>query len=310
MANMIPSQQTFYVADSSAKHETKPARACNACYESVFPIVDVDNPTNPGGPQYIGSEGRNGDTITSLSGLPSWLSMPALPVQRQPHALMTLSIKPGRDSSLDIDNINDIVATRDERERRARLRVRSHQRLRSYRQIVQDFKVQPELSKQENAHLNDAKGKGTTELNEPFYDKNECEHEDEDADDPDQSGLWHTPTNSVLSSPASSPRKQRREDTARRSKRFSLPAVALHATSVTARTSDIPDSAISCESSGEHASGVGLSKRFSLVLEGRNSYHADGTSKQSLGMENSEAAVPRSVAAARLSELLGRKTKV
>ncbi|PPR06162.1 hypothetical protein CVT24_000709 [Panaeolus cyanescens] len=116
-----------------------------------------------------------------------------------------------------------------------------------------------------------------------------------------------SPTSVVSSSPVS-PRRvahnlqrpQRREDTARRSKRFSLPAIGVHAASVTAHTSgsgsavDSPGSAglahrngpnsvtpTRLSSPGETSSplsarktpsgGNGPSKRFSLVLVGRNS---------------------------------------
>ena len=258
------------------------------------------------------SEGRNGDTITSLSGLPSWLSMPALPVHRQPHALMAIDINSNRDLSLDMDGFNEIITDGDDRERRARLRVKSHQRLRSYKQIVEDFKEQAEASRKEIIDVrNDSEDRD--DLDEAFGDENDFEAEDGEVEG-DHSDVWYTPTHSVLSSPVSSPRKQRREDTARRSKRFSLPAVALHTTSVTARTSDTPDpTTFSRESSsGDQSSSLGLSKRFSLVLGGRNSiYSADGSSRPSSGAEGGgEAPAPhRSVAAARLSELLGRKSK-
>ena len=70
--------QTFFISNSSAKQDsssssssssTKPARACDACYDTVFPVIHPP-PT----------------TIPSLSHLPSWLSMPSLPVARQPRA--------------------------------------------------------------------------------------------------------------------------------------------------------------------------------------------------------------------------------
>lgn len=239
--------------------------------------------------------------------------MPALPVQRQPHALMAIDLNSNRDLSLDMDSMNNIITGGDERERRARLRVKSHQRLRSYRQIVEDFKEQAEASRQEIIDAHDGSD-DRDELDETFRDENDFEGEDVEAEDPDHSDVWYTPTHSVLSSPVSSPRKQRREDTARRSKRFSLPAVALHTTSVTARTSDTPDSVTFSResSSGDQSSSLGLSRRFSLVLgASRNSFYADGSSRPTSGTEDGGEALapPRSIAAVRLSELLGRKTK-
>ncbi|KAF8972714.1 hypothetical protein BDZ97DRAFT_853105 [Flammula alnicola] len=298
------SGRTFFVSDSNAKHESKPARACDACYESVFPLIDPPE-SNEQEESEVAQEGiaehRSSDTITSLSRLPSWLSMPALPMQRQPQALMAIDINSSRDLSFDIDDNNDIVSGSDEREHRARMRVKSHQRLRSYRQIVEDFQEQARARKEEKA--NDEAGEG-----EIF--EGDDDEDDAEAEDLDQSDVWYTPTHSLASSPVSSPRK-RREDTARRSKRFSLPAIALHTTNVTARTSEIgPDTAVSREtSSGEpSASGIGRSKRFSLVLAGRNSYYTD-SSGRSPNDEVGDSGLSRGVAAARLNELLGRKTK-
>ncbi|KAE9389732.1 FYVE-domain-containing protein [Gymnopus androsaceus JB14] len=108
------SEKTFYIADPSTKDDaaSKPARACNACYESVFPLIDPH--PDPGDPTDAGdstirarphppplphssfsdptsssflpqstsamSYVSNADTITSLSHLPSWMNMsvPAL----------------------------------------------------------------------------------------------------------------------------------------------------------------------------------------------------------------------------------------
>jgi FYVE/RhoGEF/PH domain-containing protein 5/6 len=157
--------QTFFISDSNAKQQdspsTKPARACDACYDTVFPVI------HPGGEvaTNIDNESHKSDTITSLSHLPSWLSMPSLPVPRQPHELM----------AIDTTCSHDII---------------------------------------------------------PF---------DNDIDDVGCDDPFYTPTRSIVSSSSpisSSRRKQpRREDTARRSKRFSMPAIGLQTTVVTARTS-------------------------------------------------------------------------
>ncbi|KAF9054716.1 hypothetical protein BJ165DRAFT_1440572 [Panaeolus papilionaceus] len=110
----------------------------------------------------------------------------------------------------------------------------------------------------------------------------------------------YSPMSSTSSSPVS-PRRvvhnlqrpQRREDTARRSKRFSLPAIGVHAASVTAHTSGSGSVADSSNSAGvmgisDSSANVnpderspsnerrtptrpgGMSKRLSLVLMGRN----------------------------------------
>lgn len=78
----------------------------------------------------------------------------------------------------------------------------------------------------------------------------------------------------------------RREDTARRSKRFSLPAVALQTSPVVTK---------------QRSAGEGRSKRFSLVLGGRN-----GTAKRKpkSGTSQDERDLSKGVAVSKLQELL------
>jgi FYVE/RhoGEF/PH domain-containing protein 5/6 len=96
-----------------------------------------------------------------------------------------------------------------------------------------------------------------------------------------------------------------REDTARRRKRFSMPAVALQTTSVVARTEV-----------GEHdRDGVGVNgarvTRFSLVLGGRAQTHGHGGTQSEVGGKvrdaGGKAELGKGVAASKLSELLGRR---
>ena len=69
--------QTFFISDVSTK-EAKPARACNACYDTVFPLL-----TSPSTPPTLAiqpqGEAHNSYTSTlgTLSQLPSWKSMPS-----------------------------------------------------------------------------------------------------------------------------------------------------------------------------------------------------------------------------------------
>lgn len=93
---------------------------------------------------------------------------------------------------------------------------------------------------------------------------------------------------SVVTSLPPTPRKK--EDTARRHKRFSLPAVALQATPVMARPSLV---------------GEGKTKRFSLVL-GKSSSTGGGVGN---GVSDLGSSIMHSAAAGKLSELLGRSTK-
>lgn len=258
------------------------------------------------------TEMRGSDTITSLSHLPSWLSMPALPVQHQPQALMAIDLNSSRDIPLSSESMHDVSSHRivEEREqRRPRFKMKSHQRLRSYQQILEDFQEQARSAKQTQDATMHSEGRGGGGVPSNVR-VEEDDLEDEDLDRIDD---FFTPTHSLASSPVSSPRKsQRREDTARRSKRFSLPAIALQPTNVTARTAEISPTdttSLSRESSmGELSSSAGgRSRRFSLVLVGRNSYYPeDGNA--SVGLDQS-ADLSKGIAAARLSDLLGRKSK-
>lgn len=90
---------------------------------------------------------------------------------------------------------------------------------------------------------------------------------------------------SILPKIASVPPSPRREDTARRHKRFSLPALALQTTPVTARPNIV---------------GEGKSKRFSLVL-GKS-----GMSSAPLSGELGGSST-HGIAVGKLNELLGRR---
>lgn len=224
--------------------------------------------------------------------------MPSLPVQRQAHALMAIDIR-----DISYDNIDD-GSEMEERERKGRVRIKSQQRVRSYQQLLEDFQEQshttslrPRLSsKASRNQIRNAVG---------VDDKFEIdEHEDakgEGGEEHGRVGPFYAHTHPIVSSPISPPRKEERraEDTARRSKRFSLPAIGLHTMVVTARTS-IEAEEVVPDATGEGGSeeGVvnnGLSKRFSLVLAGRNSHGQD------------DLGLAKGLAATRLSELLDRK---
>jgi hypothetical protein len=198
---------------------------------------------------------------------------------------------------ISIDN-NDDDETE---ERKGRIRVKSHQRIRSYQQLLEDFQEQsrPGLSSKasRNQFRNNAGVDDSFEIEDGERDGGEGQ---------DHLDVFYTPTPSIMSSPVSSPRKQqRREDTARRSKRFSLPAIGLHTTVVTARTS-IEGGAeeVLSVTRGPGGAVAGLSKRYSLVLAGRNS-HPNVENGKDGGQDDS---VDLGLAAARLSELLSRKS--
>lgn len=103
---------------------------------------------------------------------------------------------------------------------------------------------------------------------------------------PSGASLLDSQTESEFESSVGPPSPSPRENTARRRKRFSLPAVALQTTAVTAHAG------------GPNAGG----KRFSLVMGSRRT--ATPTSER----EETVRGRPREdSAASKLSELLGRK---
>ena len=244
--------------------------------------------------------------IPSLSHLPSWLSMPSLPVPLQPHALMAIDTTcSSRDIiSLDDNVMDDVGSETEERDRKGRIRIKSHQRerVRSYQQLLEDFQQQEEQS---HAIMRQSKASQSQMIRKGVgLDDDDAERAEEEQDRP-----FCTPTQSTVSSPVSSSRRKqpRRENTARRSKRFSLPAIGLQTTVVTARTSIESEEAVvvpvtATGGRGGSEEGVvgeggdtGLLKRYSLVLSGGMGQHEHGGQAKGL-------------AAVRLSELLATKT--
>jgi FYVE, RhoGEF and PH domain containing 5/6 len=341
--------QTFFISDSNAKQQdsssssssTKPARACDACYDTVFPVIHPP-PTRGEAATNIDNESRKSDTIPSLSHLPSWLSMPSLPVARQPHALMAIDTTcSSRDiiSSFDDDNnnIDDVVGSEtEERERKGRIRIKSHQRerVRSYQQLLEDFQqeqshaIRPVLlsSKESQSQMMNRKAVG---MGDDTFENGEDKDEDAegtgggDVGEEEQDHPFYTPAQTIVSSPVSSSRRKqpRRENTARRSKRFSLPALGLQTTVVTARTSIESEEAVAVapvtttgrEGGSEEGVGVVLGeggntellKRYSLVLAGRNSHQVDGAGSKV--QQHEHGGQTKGLAATRLSELLATK---
>ena len=320
--------QTFFISDSNLKQEdssTKTARACDACYDTVFPVIHP-LPTEEAATNTNYENSHKSDTtIPSLSHLPSWLSMPSLSAPRQPHALMAIDTtcsSSSRDiisSFDDDDNIDDVGAVTEEREEHmGRLRIKSHQRerFRSYQQLLEDFQQQQSSSKASQSQMI----RNAVAMDDGAFENGEDEDDigrrggEEEQDHP-----FYTPAQSMASSPVSSSRRKqpaRRENTARRSKRFSLPAIGLQTTVVTARTSIESEEAVEVPSTttgrggGSEEGGVavgeggntGLMKRYSLVLAGKSSSHqVDGGGSMGQHEHGGQA---KGLAATRLSELL------
>jgi FYVE/RhoGEF/PH domain-containing protein 5/6 len=183
-------------------------------------------------------------------------------------------------------------------DKRGRVKLKSHHsRPRSYHQILEDFQDMDQ-------------GRSDV-LNLPLEEGEDEDHEEENLDHADYLGLRRE--SSLMSTgPISASSSPRREDTARRNKRFSLPAVSLQTTSVTARTGFGDGEA---GTGGNSASQLRPNKRFSLVLGGSR-HHGQGGSRSQSEMtakveEGSDGKgkgeLGKGVAAGKLSELLGRK---
>lgn len=290
------SGRTFFISDPSVKDESKPARACDACYETVFPLIngpddDLDSSAN--------SNHRtiNTDTLGTLSGFPSWLSMPVLPIASNPvpvpQALMAIELDFIKEREHEANASRMVI---EDTKGRARLRSRP----RSYHNILEDFGYEDQDKENRQGRERERERERFDVVNVPLEEgeaeaEGEEEGEGEGGEDVDDVEKEERP---ALTSLSSSPRK---ENTARRVKRFSLPAIAVQTTSVTARTGfgDVDQGDMG---------GRRMNRRFSLVL---GSGHGRGRSggkhdEEHYGDGRVEREMGTSVAASRLSELLGR----
>ncbi|KAJ6621508.1 hypothetical protein B0H10DRAFT_2017589 [Mycena sp. CBHHK59/15] len=285
------SERTFFISDPNAREDSsKPARACNACYETVFPLLentpdDVEVEVEEAADDTL--LGAHSNTMTSLANFPSWLSMPSLPLSSTPEALMAIDRQQhqkyerlrrgGSDADFRGLHAEDgsIVEMAGER-----VRVRSPPpRPRSYHQILEDF---------EESRL------GIT---------SPVQEDDEDGD-----SVRYRPLSVSVVDLGDEPPVWRNEDTARRNKRFSLPAVAVQATSVTARTQQVQDDPRCPDRGGRMPVRT---KRFSLLLGTRP--HTTKTQSEMVGgaeygrIQEAKPELGRGVAAGKLTELLGRQ---
>ena len=241
------------------------------------------------------------NTMNSLTGFPSWMSMPSLllPTSQTPEALMALDREPRRSRVLHRidDEDGDEISHREgsgggggagaEVGANGRIRVKViPPRPRSSYEIFDDHGP---------GGVTVAGGGGAAEA---------------EGEDSIMVGSELDLSRQLLSaSPGSSSRRveEEEEDTARRNKRFSMPAVAVQTTSVLARTAVVE---------GEREGGIGgRTKRFSLVLGGRVYGHGHGHghgaqmdpvggSRGGHGKGNFD--LGKGIAAIKLSELLGR----
>ena len=285
--------QTFYIFDSDAKEPGKSARACDACYETVFPAL-----TSAASPNMTSSA----PTIT-LSNFPSLQSTPALALVRPPSLLMAID-KSG--SSREPAGVDETVYSNtrplglsiegsDEQDEitHPTLRIKPASRPRSFLHILEDFK-------EENSGV--APSPSTSQYTSQTDDSAEVVPSPSTNGFPsDGSSVPSSASLPVTGAPLPRSSAPRIEDTARRQQRFSLPIVGLQTTPVTARA---------------NAKGEGLAKRFSLVLGGGRTIrgpkptrmHDPGSDQEAgEGTIKQSRSIGHSIAASKLADLLGMR---
>ncbi|KAI0640206.1 hypothetical protein C8Q77DRAFT_118740 [Trametes polyzona] len=292
------SSKTFFIVDPNAKDSSKSARACEACYDTVFPLLE--QPTEPQVSVTAGTT-HSHFTLSGLKSMPSLLLNDMM--ASTPSALMAIDIESPKKPLARIDDTES--SPYDEPSGGpsvAAVRLKPAPRPKSYVQILEDFQEQghghgpstrgeyafaspsasPRASRfSERSTLDETHGVPDERDEDVFNDRPGSGHGGQEVELPPAPA-------SPLSSAPTTPRK---ENTARRHKRFSLPAVALQTSPVTARASHVGDA---------------RGQRFSLVLgKGGGPVTAHGQ-----GREQSPSKIfpnlRHSMAAGRLSELLGR----
>ncbi|KAL0063486.1 hypothetical protein AAF712_009579 [Marasmius tenuissimus] len=246
------SDRTFFISDPrEPQNNNKPARACNACYETVFPLIDpVEEGEGEG--EDDGGEDEEEKPITETS-FPSWLSMPSLPLSSfiaGPASVPAPSPSPGlrsveetpqspRQAVYDLESGEEDEEVKDRRRNRVvKTPSSSVNRPRSYHQILEDFLVAEQGGRSTDGGEESAMLNPNPNPNPNPKLKREVSFAPSLAPSV-ASSKRHT----VVHIPGREQSQMllgevngRREDTARRNKRFSLPAVALQTTSVTTRT--------------------------------------------------------------------------
>lgn len=270
------SGKTFFIMDSTAaKSSHKSARACDACYDTVFPIIDFQpqHPTTTATISHL--------TLSGLKSMPSLLLNEEN--QRPPSALMSINLDSPRRPLSRLDEPSPVRNQREgpEQDHVPAIRVRQTSRPRSFHQIVEDLQSRGDYSPIGGSPTTSRFSNNTNRLDESSFLIDECVVEEE----------GETESGETVDSPdgnasVSLPPSPRKEDTARRHKRFSLPAVAIQTTPVTAMPKHL---------------GEGRSRRISLVL-GRSA-HSGGPSQAAGDFGNM---FKGGVAVGKLNELLGR----
>jgi len=263
-----------------------------------------------------------GGTMNSLSELPEWRSVRVSNVGEDAlassasSALLAVDLRPRRESSsTDREPSADGLVLG--RNPSPRIRIKPPPRPRSYLQIPQDFNNEGSPSDMgfptghrsilevSSIGMNNSVGALTPAGASGFLSTSISTSGDfspenvETAED-----VLESPTSPEFSSPLKvrwsiSASPKRREDTVRKKKRFSMPALAIQTTNVTAKT---------------NSHGSGKSRRFSLILGGRGSSSQPNLTEGRLGTNVEEdegtgvggGGFRNSAAVGKLSELLAR----
>ncbi|KAI0931186.1 hypothetical protein AcV5_005267 [Taiwanofungus camphoratus] len=269
------SGKTFFILDDNVKESHKPARACDACYDTVFPVLDSSAQRSfaPAG------------TIHSHLTLSGLQSMPSLMISDQssnsPSALMVVDLESPRRVLTRIDD-EASVEDRSEGGPVPAIRLKPASRPRSYIQILEDFQEHGRSETPPSASPSFSRFSERTAASSQLI----LDERDEEL----LSDSLETLADSPSQKRSSLPPTPRKENTARRHKRFSLPAVALQTSPVTTRPNLV---------------GEGSGRRFSLVL-GRGSVRQSEGGEGSRLTKSDTSPLREGVAAGKLSELLGR----
>lgn len=148
--------------------------------------------------------------------------------------------------------------------RHGRIRRKPLPRPKSYHQILEDFQS-VQQGRQYGLSLSPS-----SMLIDSAIEENSESPASEGGEDGGGLPLPSPPSMNHLSQPPSPSPRRRREDTARRSKRFSLPAVALHTANVTARTTSMSSG------SGSGSGGNGNSSRSGGASGGSSNETTNG----------------------------------
>ena len=277
-----------------------------------------------GTPSIPGSSIRaGGGTTTSLSEFPEWRSVRISNVGEDvlassaSSALLAVDLRPQRESS-HTDRESSLDGLGLSHNPSPRVRIRPPSRPRSYLQILENFNEgSPSgsgfaTSQRSNLEVSSsgvnnsigvlnsvgANGYLSTSISTSGEFSPESAEPTEDVLESPTVPEF-TPLPKVRWSVSTSPK--RREDTVRKKKRFSMPALAIQTTTVTAKT---------------NANGTGKSRRFSLILGGKGSFSQPNLTQNRLGtnIEEEEGASDggsgfrNGVAVGKLSELLVRNS--